>query len=170
MRSSVKNSKSEVNAKSGQSDLNNLIKSFINATEGLVEAFKQERNLRLHFLIGTIVLIISYFLDLSNEEILWLIFAVFSVIGMELLNTLVEVLMDLYSENHDVRIKFVKDVSAGMVLWYSLFAVTVGLIILGRAIFNWRNDIGRLFAVLFVVGLPLISILGGLRKRAKRKN
>lgn len=89
---------------------------------------------------------------------------------MELLNTLVEVLMDLYSENHDVRIKFVKDVSAGMVLWYSLFAVTVGLIILGRAIFNWRNDIGRLFAVLFVVGLPLISILGGLRKRAKRKN
>ncbi|MGB9899500.1 MAG: diacylglycerol kinase family protein [Pseudothermotoga sp.] len=137
---------------------------------GLVEALKRERNLKVHFLIGTVVLVSSYFLDISSGEMLWLTFAVFSVIGMELINTMVEGMMDVYSENHDPRIKFVKDVAAGIVLWYSLFAVVVGLIVLGRALFNWKADLGRFLALLYVVFFPIIVLGGGLKRRGKRKD
>jgi len=149
---------------------NNLFDSFRNAVVGLVEALKRERNLKVHFLIGTVVLVSSYFLDISSGEMLWLTFAVFSVIGMELINTMVEGMMDVYSENHDPRIKFVKDVAAGIVLWYSLFAVVVGLIVLGRALFNWKADLGRFLALLYVVFFPIIVLGGGLKRRGKRKD
>lgn len=78
--------------------------------------------------------------------------------------------MDIYNENHDPRIKFVKDVAAGIVLWYSLFAVVVGLIVLGRALFHWKADLGRFFALLYVVSFPVVVVLGGLKKRGGRKD
>lgn len=149
---------------------NNLFDSFKNAILGLLEAIRHERNLKIHFFIGTLVLVGSYFLDISSGEMLWLVFAVFSVIGMELINTMVEGIMDVYNEDHDPRIKFVKDVAAGIVLWYSLFAVVVGLIVLGRALFHWKANLGRSFALLYVVFFPVIVVLGGLKKRGGRKD
>ncbi|MEJ5229975.1 MAG: diacylglycerol kinase family protein [Pseudothermotoga sp.] len=149
---------------------NNLFHSFKNAITGLTEALKHEKNLKVHFLIGICVLVSSYFLDLSSGELLWLIFAVFSVIGMELVNTMIEGIMDIYSENHDPRIKFVKDVAAGIVLWYSLFATVVGLIVLGRALFHWKPDLGGIFALLYVIVFPLLLIVGGLSRRGRRKD
>ncbi len=149
---------------------NNLFDSFKYAISGITEAIRCERNLKIHFFIGTLVLVISYFLDISNGEMLWLVFAVFSVIGMELINTVVEVTMDIYSENHDPRIKFVKNVAAGVVLWYSLFAVVVGLIVMGRAMFHWKSDLGRFFALVYVVFFPVVVLAGGLKRRGRRKN
>ncbi|HEY8541417.1 MAG TPA: diacylglycerol kinase family protein [Pseudothermotoga sp.] len=159
-----------MNRRLEQSVSSNIFKSFGNAVLGLLEAIRREKNLKIHFFIGTLVLVSSYFLDISNGEMLWLAFAVFSVIGMELINTMVEGIMDVYSKNHDPRIKFVKDVAAGVVLWYSLFAVVVGFIVLGRALFHWKSDLGRLFALLYVVFFPLVVIVGGLKKRGRNKD
>ncbi|MFN4189377.1 MAG: diacylglycerol kinase family protein [Pseudothermotoga sp.] len=166
----TKNSKSRLSKRSEPSASNNLFKSFQNAFLGLIEALKRERNLKIHFAIGILILVSSYFLEISSGEMLWLTFAVFSVIGMELINTMVEGIMDVYNQNHDPRIKFVKDVAAGVVLWYSLFAVVVGLIVLGRALFHWGASLGRLFALLYVIFFPVVVVFGGLTKRGKRKD
>lgn len=105
------------------------------------------------------MLLISYVLELTANELLWLIFAVFSVIGMELLNTLVESIMDLYDTKPHPLVKFVKDVAAGIVLWYSLFAVVVGVIVLGRAMFGWSQSVGKLIALIFVLLFPTVSLI-----------
>ncbi|WP_448516923.1 diacylglycerol kinase family protein [Pseudothermotoga sp.] len=139
--------------------MSETLSSFVNAIQGFSEAIWRERNLKVHFVIGSVVLVMSYVLELTANELLWLIFAVFSVIGMELLNTLVESIMDLYETKPHPEVKFVKDVAAGIVLWYSLFAVVVGVIVLGKALFGWNQSVGKLIALIFVLLFPTISLL-----------
>ncbi len=146
----------------------NLAESFRHAAEGIAKALEAERNLRIHFVVGGIVLLLSLFLDVPAEEILWLIFAVFSVIGAELINTLVEGLMDLYSSDYNPMIKFIKDVSAGIVLWYSLFSVVVGLMILGKALFGFKESLGKIFALVALVIFPALLIWEAVRINGKK--
>ena len=148
---------------------NNILESFKHAAEGIAEALKSERNLRIHFLIGGLVLVSSIFLNIPREDILWLIFAVFSVIGVELINTLVEGLMDLYSKDYNPMIKFIKDVSAGIVLWYTLFSIVVGFVVLGKALFGWKELTGKVFSIAVLLIFPLIMIWEAVRGNATRR-
>jgi len=104
-------------------DSNNILKSFRNAFEGIESALRLERNLKIHFFIGIAVAVFSLFLPLSEKDLLWVYFAIFSVIGAELLNTVIEKFLDLFFEDYSESVKLVKDIAAGFVLWYSLFFV-----------------------------------------------
>ncbi len=146
----------------------NLRESFKHASEGIAEALLSERNLRIHFIVGVLVIFTSFFLDIPREEILWLIFAVFSVIGAELINTLVEGLVDLYSTRKNPMIKFVKDVAAGIVLWYTLFSVVVGVIVLGRALFGWHEIAGKILALAVLVIFPCTLIWEAVKRNANK--
>ncbi|MFN3328864.1 MAG: diacylglycerol kinase family protein, partial [Fervidobacterium pennivorans] len=101
---------------------NNLKESFEHAIEGIVESIISERNLRIHFAIGLLVIAATFFLPVKREDTLWIIFAVFFVIWSELVNTIIEHLMNLYSKEYHPVIKIVKDVSAGVVLWATLIS------------------------------------------------
>jgi len=149
---------------------NNIFESFKHAIDGIEEALKAERNLKIHFTIGLIVLIVSFFLNISYIDMLWLIFAVFSVIGAELINTLVEGLMDVYSNEYNPMIKFVKDVAAGIVLWYSIFAVVVGVVIFGKELFGWKETAGNILAVAFLVLFPSIVFWEAVRRNGRNKS
>jgi len=149
---------------------NNIFESFKHAIDGIEEALKAERNLKIHFTIGLVVLIVSFFLDISYTDMLWLIFAVFSVIGAELINTLVEGLMDVYSNEYNPMIKFVKDVAAGIVLWYSIFAVVVGVVIFGKELFGWKEATGNILAIAFLVLFPSIVFWEAVRRNGRNKS
>ena len=137
---------------------NNIVESFSHAIEGIVESILSERNLRIHFLIGLIVLIATLFLPLNREDLLWIIFAVFFVIWSELVNTIIEHLMNLYSKDFHPVIKIINDVSAGVVLWATIFSVTVGIIIFGELFFNWSLEVGKTFAIISLIAFPLLSL------------
>jgi diacylglycerol kinase len=51
------------------------------------------------------------------------------VIAMELINSSIEELADLYSREHNPRIKKIKDLGAGAVLVAAIAALIVGVII-----------------------------------------
>ncbi|PLV57332.1 diacylglycerol kinase family protein [Thermotoga sp. SG1] len=138
-------------------DSNNILKSFRNAFEGIESALKLERNLKIHFLIGIAVAVFSLFLPLSEKDLLWVYFAIFSVIGAELLNTVIEKFLDLFFEDYSESVKLVKDIAAGVVLWYSLFSVVVGILILGRALFSWSPSFVKLFVSGVLIFFPLFS-------------
>ncbi len=138
--------------------------------EGLDEAIRSQRNLRVHFVIALIVMVVSYFMEISSGEFLWLSFAVFSVIGMELINSLVEALMDAYKRDYDPVVKFVKDVAAGIVLWYSLFAVVVGLVVFGKSMFHWDFNVARILAIIYLVIFPTVSIIRRIVSSVKSKS
>jgi len=139
-------------------DSNNLGESFSHAIEGIIESIISERNLRVHFLIGLIVLSTTLFLPVPREDLLWLVFAVFFVIWSELINTMVEYMMNLYTQEYHPIVRIIKDVSAGVVLWAALFSVTVGIVVFGGLLFDWSLEVAKIFAIISTVVFPVFSI------------
>ncbi len=76
-----------------------------------------------------IVIILGWYLRLSLSEWLWIIAASALVIIIELLNTAIEVLVDLVSPAYHEKAKIIKDVAAGAVLVSAVFAALTGLLI-----------------------------------------
>lgn len=107
-----------------------LITSFKFAIEGLFYAFKNQRNLRIHIFIGVLVMIVSWLFKISVEEVVVLLFTITLVIICEIINTAVELILDLINgKKYHPLVKVIKDITAAAVLLSSANAVIVGSII-----------------------------------------
>ena len=73
----------------------NIIKAFNAAIEGVIYTFKHERNMKIHYVIAVVVLLISLFLNLSRVEMMILLLSISLVIVSEMFNTAVENAVDL---------------------------------------------------------------------------
>ena len=107
----------------------NIIKAFNAAIEGVIYTFKYERNMKIHYVIAVVVLLISLFLNLSRIEMMILLLSISLVIVSEMFNTAVENAVDLITNEIHPLAKIAKDVAAGGVLIASLNAVAVGYLI-----------------------------------------
>lgn len=103
--------------------------SFKNAATGIWVAITTQANIRIHLLIGSMVLISAVYLKLSLDHIIDLVLVISLVLTSEMINTSLEFLSDAVTVDHNPLIKNAKDISAGAVLISSIFAVIVGLII-----------------------------------------
>ena len=106
-----------------------LLWSFNYAIEGIVYAFRTQRNMRVHFIAATIVLIGALFFNISRLEMIALIFSIAFVIIAELLNTAVEATVDIVTDRFEPLAKTAKDVAAGSVLVASITAAVTGYIV-----------------------------------------
>ncbi|MCL1987515.1 MAG: diacylglycerol kinase family protein [Firmicutes bacterium] len=117
-----------------------LYKSFGFAISGIVYAAKTERNFKIHLAFTTLVIIfcVAFFPKLTAVDIFMLIYAIFAVLCLELVNTAVEALADLYCQNKvdkfDKFAKIAKDCCAGAVLLAAIQAVIIGAIVAVRVI------------------------------------
>lgn len=98
------------------------------AFEGLVDALKHHSVL-IQFILGLIAIIVSICLKFDIYEILIVLLCIGLVIVSEILNTCIELLCDLYSTKYDLRIKKIKDISAAAVLFASIIALIIAIII-----------------------------------------
>lgn len=106
------------------------INSFKIAISGLVHAINNQQNFKIQLMIGLIVIIAAFLLDFSRIEWLILIITIALVLTAELVNTVIEVVVDLaVKEKLIPEAKLAKDVAAAAVLLMSLFAITVGLVL-----------------------------------------
>lgn len=103
--------------------------SFINAFKGIWMAIITQANIRIHFIIGSLVIFASVYFHLSLDEVIDLLFAISLVMVAEMINTSLEFLSDAVTLEHDENIKLAKDISAGAVLISAFFAALIGLII-----------------------------------------
>jgi diacylglycerol kinase len=101
------------------------------AIRGIAEAVKSERHMRFHLVAAILVVLVAGKLRLSAGEWLWILVAIASVWIAELFNTAIERLVDLASPGIHPLAKAAKDMAAGAVLVASVFAASVGFIILG---------------------------------------
>lgn len=111
------------------------ILSFKYALDGIWEAFKEEPNLKIHFLAALLVLFLGYHFQITNGEWITLIIAIGLVISVELTNTAIEEVVDSFTQDSHPGAKKAKDVSAGAVLIISLMALSVGIFIFFPYIF-----------------------------------
>ena len=99
------------------------------ALEGVVHTLQFERNMRIHFLTGFLVVIAGIFFHLGTVEFLLLCFAVTLVLVAEMFNTGVEHVVDLLSGEYHPLAKIVKDVAAGAVFVTAVNAAIVGYLL-----------------------------------------
>jgi diacylglycerol kinase len=96
--------------------MNKFLNGFVYAVQGLITGFKTQVNLRVQYLVFAIVLGMAWFLDFNSLEWIAMLLCSGMVIGMEYLNSALEVLSDMVEPNHNPKIKKVKDLSAAAVL------------------------------------------------------
>ena len=99
------------------------------AIYGLKSAFKEERNFRIQFLIGLIVILFMIIFGLNAIEDSVLILMILVVLSLELINSQIEKFLDLIQPEHHPRVKIIKDFSAGAVLLSAIGSIVIGLLI-----------------------------------------
>lgn len=105
----------------------NLKKSFEYALEGIFFSFKENQNIKIHIIIAFLVLIFGFLLGFSRYELFTVGLLIVLVISAEMINCAIEEVVDLLVDQHNEHARIAKDVSAGMVLVISLFALIIGI-------------------------------------------
>ena len=110
-----------------------LFQSFCHALRGLGYALSTQRNLRIQIVAGASVLIAGFFYRVSMLEMLLLWLAIVLVIACEIINTALELTLDIVSGGkfHSL-VKITKDVVAAGVLLAAINAVIIGTIIFAK--------------------------------------
>ncbi|GIN60421.1 diacylglycerol kinase [Robertmurraya siralis] len=106
-----------------------VLQSFYYAFEGIKHTIMTERNMRIHMLISILVIGTGFILKITALEWLFILIAVGGVISLELINTALERLVDLATNDYHPLAKQAKDVAAGAVMVYALLSIIIGLII-----------------------------------------
>lgn len=109
-----------------------LATSFNRAADGIVYALRSQRNIKIHFALAFLVLLSALFLDISRFELIVLLFAITLVIVAELINTAIEMLIDMITTSFEPAAKITKDIAAGAVLIASINAVLLAYFIFFR--------------------------------------
>ena len=103
--------------------------SFQNAFKGIWTAITTQTNLRIHFLVASVIIGLSVYFEVTNTELLVLMLTIGMVMITEMINTSIEFVCDAVTLDHNEYIKLAKDVAAGSVLMSAIFASLIGIII-----------------------------------------
>ena len=96
---------------------------------GIYQVFVREQNLRIQAVIGTLVVCAMLFLSIPLYQMAILILAIMLVMTLEMINTCLELFSDRVHPEYNEAIRISKDVAAGAVLFASIGACIVGILI-----------------------------------------
>ncbi|MFH1745095.1 MAG: diacylglycerol kinase family protein, partial [bacterium] len=113
-----------------------LFKSFQYALRGFARVMSEEQNLRVQSAVGALVIFLGAYFRVSRFEWCFLVLAIGFVMLAEIMNSAVERVVDILKPRMDVYIKEIKDIMACAVMFASLVAVIMGVIIFYPYIIN----------------------------------
>lgn len=119
----------------------NLTESFRHALRGLRRTAANERNFKIHISIGLAAVVCCIILRIETALFIWVAFSIFSVLALELVNTSVEALADLFcgGKPHPLA-KVAKDAAAAAVLLAAVQAVAVAAVVAATVVSRWLNS------------------------------
>jgi undecaprenol kinase/diacylglycerol kinase (ATP) len=138
------------------------------ALKGIEDAIATQRHLRIHIVVAGFVALFGLLLGLPYVDLVLLLMAIALVVITELLNTAVELTVDLVSPALHPIAGRVKDIAAGAVLIAASVAAVVGIIILAPPLFRTlvASPLSAKSAMLAAVALGLVgSIVAALAPR-----
>ncbi len=112
-----------------QKGLKKFFHSFTYPIKGLKYAYRNEQNLAVDVGVSLLVLIAGVLFKLEKSEWLVVVFTIGAVISLELVNTAIEAVVDMVTQEYHPLAKVAKDTSAAAVFIIAIVAVIVGLII-----------------------------------------
>ncbi len=112
-----------------QKGLKKFLHSFEYPIKGLRYAYRNEQNLAVDVGISILVLIASFIFKLSLTEWVVVVFTIGAVLSLELVNTAIEAVVDLVTEEYHPLAKVAKDTAAAAIFVIAVVAAIVGVII-----------------------------------------
>ncbi len=106
-----------------------LINSFKAAFSGLKNTLIKETSFKIMLLIAVLVVVAMFYFQTSRLEKVALLLIIFSVLTLELINSVIERILDFLHPLPNEKIKIIKDLMAAIVLVASFGAAIIGLII-----------------------------------------
>jgi diacylglycerol kinase len=119
-----------------------FLKSFVFAVQGILTSLREHRNLKVQVVIGIITVGAGFYFRITAIEWSIVLLTIGLVIGLELINTAIEKVVDLITKEWHPLAGKAKDMAAGAVLVASILAVIIGVIIFRKYCFtgsdNWK--------------------------------
>lgn len=109
--------------------MNKFIRGFGYAFKGIRHAVKTQLNFRVHLLCALIAVLLGYALKISTAEWLWVSLCTGMVLLTELINTAIELLVDLVSPQYNEKAGHIKDMCAAAVLITAITSLVIGTVI-----------------------------------------
>jgi len=109
--------------------LKKFFRSFIYPVKGLLYAYRNEQNLAVDVGIALVVIVFGILFGINKYEWAILVLTIGLVVSCELINTAIEAVVDLVTEEYHPLAKVAKDTSAAAVFIFAIIAVIVGIII-----------------------------------------
>lgn len=116
--------------------LKKRVQSFGYAGRGIRMVFGTETNMKIHICIAILVLIAGFTFKISTTEWIACLLCIGLVVGMEMVNTAIENIVDLVSPNHHPLAGKAKDIAAGAVLICAIISVIIGLLVFSPKIWQ----------------------------------
>ena len=112
-----------------QKGIKKFLLSFTYPIKGLRYAYRNEQNLAVDVGVALLVTIAGFIFKLNLVELAILALTIGLVISCELINTAIEAVVDLVTEDYHPLAKVAKDTAAAAVFVFAIVAIIVGLII-----------------------------------------
>lgn len=106
-----------------------FLQSFLYALRGIGVSWSEQRNLKVQSIIAVITAGAGFYFQITAVEWCLILFATGLVIGLEIVNSAIEGLVDLLTRERNILAGKVKDVAAGAVLFASIVAVIIGVLV-----------------------------------------
>ena len=107
-----------------------FVQSLGYALAGLGFALKTQRNLRWHVVAACATVGVAIWLGLNRTEMAVLVLVIGLVLCAEILNTAVELTIDMIKITEHPVARLVKDVAAGAVLVTAIMAIAIGWLLI----------------------------------------
>lgn len=112
--------------------MNRFIRGFGYAGKGIVFAFSEQLNPKIHALVAIIVIAAGFYFHITSLEWLAIVIAIGLMMTSELINTALEYVVDLVSPEHKPLAGKIKDIAAAAVLMAAITAAVVGVVVFGK--------------------------------------
>ncbi len=144
-----------------------FFQSVVYAWRGLIHAVLHQRNMRMHVVSAVLVGQVGAGIPLGLAEKVTLIFCVLLVLFAEMLNSALEQLVDLATEQLDEKARLTKDAAAAGVL-----VLAVGTVVIFAAVLvhnaNTILSSGETIRRQVIFGAPLAFFAGALMHESKK--
>jgi diacylglycerol kinase (ATP) len=108
-----------------------VLGSFRHARDGVLFVLRTQRHMQFHFVLMVVVLVAALGLEVTRMEMVALFFAIALVLITEMVNTALEIAVDLGSRAYHPIARVAKDVAAGAVLIASVNSLLVAAVVFG---------------------------------------
>lgn len=119
-------------------------RSVTHAWAGIRHVLQTQRNMKIHAAAAVIVLLTAWWLEIPRGDWALVVLAIGLVLALETVNTAIEAVVDLVTQERHPLARIAKDAGAGAVLLAAITSVVIGLCVFGPPLMaKWETWISR---------------------------